>query len=287
MSARPFVAAAKSAPETRRSVVGSDVTVRSLTRIEEFRACVALQEATWGQDGETVPVSLLVAATRVGGLALGAYDVRETLLGFVFGLAGTDAQGALHLSHMLAVRTDVRGSGIGRALKERQRAELARRGVNRIAWTFDPLQSRNAHLNINRLGARVVDYVDDMYGVTRSPLHLGMATDRLIVMIGPGAISAPVQAVNNAEGLPIMTLSEQDGAPFAEPTATAFLVEVPWEIQEIVASDAALAVRWRNATRRHFHFALEHGYSVSGFVRDRAALRAYYHFTRAPHPEAC
>ena len=217
MSARPFVAAAKSAPETRLSVVGSDVTVRSLTRIEEFRACVALQEATWGQDGETVPVSLLVAATRVGGLALGAYDVRETLLGFVFGLAGTDAQGALHLSHMLAVRTDVRGSGIGRALKERQRAELARRGVNRIAWTFDPLQSRNAHLNINRLGARVVDYVDDMYGVTRSPLHLGMATDRLIVMIGPGAISAPVQAVSNADGLPILALSEQDGAPFAKP----------------------------------------------------------------------
>ena len=286
MSAHHSAVAARSAPDARRSVVASDVTLRPLGLAEEFRACVALQESTWGQDGETVPVSLLVSATHVGGLVLGAYDAGETLLGFVFGLAGADARGALHWSHMLAVRADVRGAGIGRALKERQRAELALQGVDRIAWTFDPLQSRNAHLNINRLGARVVEYVDDMYGVTRSPLHLGMATDRLVVMTGPGAISAPVQAVIHADGLPVLTLSEHTGAPVAEPRPAALLVEVPWEIQEIVASDAALAVRWRNSTRRHFHFALEHGYGVSGFVRDRAALRAYYHFTRTPQPEA-
>jgi predicted GNAT superfamily acetyltransferase len=268
--------------DSRRSVDLSDLTLRPLQLAEEFQACVALQETTWGHSGQTVPVSLLVSATHVGGLVLGAYDASETMLGFVFGLAGADEQGALHWSHMLAVRADVRGSGIGRALKERQREVLARQGVPRIAWTFDPLQARNAHLNINRLGVRVVDYVDDMYGLTRSPLHLGMDTDRLIVMSGPGAISSPMQSGGSAEGLLILTLSEEDRLSVAEPMPDALLVEVPWEIQEIVESDAALAVRWRNSTRRNFHFALEHGYSVSGFVRDRAAFRAYYHFTRAP-----
>ena len=278
-------AAARAAPPGRQSAVVPDLTLRPLGLIEEYRACVALQKSTWEEDGETVPVSLFVAASHVGGLALGAYDAHETLLGFVFGLAGADARGALHWSHMLAVRADVRGAGIGRALKERQRAELARRGVDRIAWTFDPLQARNAHLNINRLGARVVEYVDDMYGVTRSPLHLGIATDRLVVMTGPGAIPAPVHAATKADGLPIFTLPELGGAPLAEPTTAALLVEVPWEIEEVFASDVALALRWRHATRRHFHFALEHGYSVSGLIRDQAARRAYYHFSDAPHPE--
>jgi predicted GNAT superfamily acetyltransferase len=280
VSVRHSAAAARFAPDVRPSVVASDVTLRPLGLTGEFRACVALQESTWGQDGETVPVSLLVSATHVGGLVLGAFDAGHTLLGFVFGLSGVDAHGALHWSHMLAVRADVRGAGIGRALKERQRAELARRGVDRISWTFDPLQSRNAHLNINRLGARVVEYVDDMYGVTRSPLHLGMATDRLIVMTGPGAVPAPAAPVIHADGLPILTLLEQEGAPVEDPAPAALLVEVPWEIQEIVSADPALAVRWRNATRRHFHFVMEHGYAVSGFVRDGAARRAYYHFTR-------
>lgn len=284
MSAGPPAAAARSSPDTRCSVAESDLTLRPLRRIEEFRECVELQKSTWAEDGETVPVSLFVAATHVGGLALGAYDAHETLLGFVFGLPGTDARGALHWSHMLAVRADVRDEGIGRALKERQRAELARRGVDRIAWTFDPLQARNAHLNINRLGALVVEYVDDMYGVTSSPLHLGIVTDRLVVMTGPGTAPAAVQAVSKAGRLPILTLPALDSAPLAEATGAALLVEVPWDIQEVVASDVALAVRWRHATRRHFRLALEHGYSVSGFVRDRAARRAYYHFSRASPP---
>ena len=285
MSAGPPAAAARSSPDTRCSVAESDLTLRPLRRIEEFRECVELQKSTWAEDGETVPVSLFVAATHVGGLALGAYDAHETLLGFVFGLPGTDARGALHWSHMLAVRADVRDEGIGRALKERQRAELARRGVDRIAWTFDPLQARNAHLNISRLGAKVVEYVDDMYGVTSSPLHLGMATDRLVVMTGAGAAPPPPPAAASKAGrLPILTLPDLGGAPLAEATGAALLVEVPWDIQEVVASDVALALRWRLATRRHFRFALEHGYSVSGFVRDRAARRAYYHFSRASPP---
>ena len=268
-------------PDPQAAIAVQSVTLRVLTQMGELRACVVLQESTWGRDAETVAASLLLVSSKFGGLVIGAYNERGTLLGFVFSLTGTDAQGALHWSHMLAVSSDARGVGLGRLLKERQRAELASRGVNRIAWTFDPLQSRNAHLNINRLGARVVEYIDDMYGATGSPLHLFMATDRLVVMTGPELFAAPSRDVKSEEGLPVLTLSKWGVVGLDEPAATTILVEVPWDINEIASSDAILAARWRDATRRHFHFGLANGFAVSGFVADWVALRAYYCFTRA------
>ena len=262
------------------------VTLRVLTVIAEFRECVSMQKSTWGGDLETVPASLLLVAAKIGGLAVGAYDAGGTLVGFVFGLSGADAQGALHWSHMLAVSAHARGAGIGRALKKRQRAELASRGVHRIAWTFDPLQSRNAHLNINHLAARVVEYVDDMYGVTTSPLHLGIATDRLVVMTGPEPVVAPSRSTSSAEDVPILTLSASGAAVPGGPLPTTMLVEVPWDIENVADSDATLAARWRDATRRHFRFGLASGFTVSGFVADPEARRAYYRFTRASQIEA-
>ena len=270
------------------SVVVPRVTLRVLKHIGEFRECVSLQDSTWGRDLQTVPASLLLAATKIGGLVIGAYNAHETLAGFVLSLTGTDARGALHWSHMLAVSADARGAGIGRALKERQRSELAGRGVNRIAWTFDPLQSRNAHLNINRLGARVVEYIDDMYGVTGSPLHLGIATDRLVVMTGPESPVAPLRAAASTGDALVLTLTLTTSATALpdEPMPATLLVEVPWDIDEIADADGSLAARWRDATRKHFHFGIARGLAVSGFAADRASRRAYYRLTRVPPPEA-
>jgi predicted GNAT superfamily acetyltransferase len=274
------------APANSAAFVAPSVTLRVLVHLDEFRECVSLQVATWGRDAETVPASLLLAAMKVGGLAIAAYDAGGTMIGFVFGVGGADEHGPLHWSHMLAVSANARGVGIGRALKERQRTELARRNVHRIAWTFDPLQSRNAHLNINRLGARVMEYVDDMYGSTASPLHLGMATDRLVVMSESDGPLAPLYADFNADGVPILTLPEAGGEPLAHGAPLMLLVEVPWNIEAIVKSDAALAMRWRLATRKHFRIAMARGCAVSGFLYDRVALRAYYCFTSASPPKA-
>ena len=273
------ISVAEFALSTRASIAAPSVTLRVLGHLDEFRECVSLQIATWGRDAETVPASLLLAAMKVGGLAIAAYDAGGSMIGFVFGIGGADAHGPLHWSHMLAVSTHARGSGIGRALKERQRSELASRGVHRIAWTFDPLQSRNAHLNVNRLGARVVEYVDDMYGSTDSPLHLGMATDRLVVMSEPEGLAAARHPVVKADDAPILTLSELGGGSLTDVVSPMVLVEVPWNIEGIVQSDSSLAIRWRIATRRHFHFAMARGYAVTGFLNDRDALRAYYCFT--------
>lgn len=139
-------------------VRAADVEVRPLQSGDEYRACVALQRETWGADfGEVVPATILKVSQRVGGLTAGAFDETGELLGFVFGLTGLEAGRPAHWSHMLAVREDVRDLGIGRRLKEFQRDFLLPLAVEVIYWTFDPLVARNAHLNLNLLGAQVTE----------------------------------------------------------------------------------------------------------------------------------
>src|SRR5690606_28979184 len=113
----------------------------------------------------------------------------------VFGLTGLEHGRLVHWSHMLAVRPEWRDLGVGTRLKAYQREAVARLGVEVIYWSFDPLMARNAHLNLNRLGARVAEYVEDMYGATGSTLHAGLGTDRLVVVwpaLGawPGSVAA-------------------------------------------------------------------------------------------------
>src|SRR5439155_9004142 len=160
------------------------VCLRLLSSVDDCRACVELQRDVWGWDqADIVPATLLHVVDYVGGLVAGAFDPNSILLGFVFGITGIRDGEIVHWSHMLGVREAARNMGVGRMLKEYQRRVLAERGVARIYWTFDPLQAKNAYFNLNRLGAHVVEYVPDMYGVTGSPLHLGLATDRLVVCL--------------------------------------------------------------------------------------------------------
>lgn len=172
--------------ETSPDEAGSDPAfiIRPLATHEDFAACVALQRATWGEAfRDVVQASLLMVAQKVGGIAAGAFGPDGSLWGFVFGLTGVEAGRPVHWSHMLAVRREVRNRGIGRRLKEFQRAWLRERRVSRVYWTFDPLVARNAHLNMNRLGAEVVEFIPNMYGLeTGSPLHAGLGTDRLLVV---------------------------------------------------------------------------------------------------------
>jgi predicted GNAT superfamily acetyltransferase len=157
------------------------ITVRPLATQEEFEGAVELQKEIWGfNDMELVPVRLFVIAAKVGGQAFGAFD-GPRLVGYCLAIPGLKAGGQSYLhSHMLGVKPEYRDAGIGRRLKLQQRKDALDRGIQLIEWTFDPLEIKNAYLNIERLGAIVRRYVRNQYGTTTSHLHGGLPTDRCV-----------------------------------------------------------------------------------------------------------
>jgi predicted GNAT superfamily acetyltransferase len=156
------------------------IRIRKCHDIEELRRAVALQKEVWNfTDAELVPLRLFVVADKVGGQVLGAFDGAE-MVGFALAVPGVRGGHAYLHSHMLAVRNEYRNSGLGRRIKLFQREEALERGIELIEWTFDPLEIKNAYLNIEKLGAIVRRYTINQYGITTSPLQGGLPTDRLI-----------------------------------------------------------------------------------------------------------
>jgi predicted GNAT superfamily acetyltransferase len=236
--------------------------IRPLRTREDFAACMALQRLTWGESfSETVPPAILKVAQRIGGVAAGAFAPDDSLLGFVFGMTGVERGRLVHWSDMLAVRPEARDHGIGRMLKAFQRDHCRAIGVETIYWTYDPLVARNAHLNLVRLGARVVEYVPDMYGAeTDSPLHRGIGSDRFVVAWDLAAGEAP---------------------PAPPPDAAAVSrVEIPCDIAAVQARSLEEAARWRASTRAAFTDALARGWRVADFER----LGDACHYLLVPAP---
>lgn len=261
-------------------------TIRAFATTAEYLDCVALQEETWGRGfSERVPSAILKVAQILGGVSAGAYDANERLVGFVFGMTGLREGELVHWSDMLAVRPEVRDSGLGRRLKAYQRDEVLRRGVEKMFWTFDPLQARNAHLNFSKLGIVVREYAEDMYGQTDSPLHRGIGTDRFIalwILRAPRveqllAMTAPTPPPDTSDAP--WALAAEGGQRHPEPSSPVLSernetvrIAIPTDIAALMADDPQLAVDWRTATRAAFTHYLAADYEVSNFVRgDRAS----------------
>jgi predicted GNAT superfamily acetyltransferase len=158
----------------------NNIAIRKCQALEDFHRCVALQREIWQEaDLEIEPVTAFVVAANTGGQVLGAFD-GDRLVGYTLAVAGVrDGVPYLH-SHMTGVHHDYRDRGVGRMLKLFQREEAISRDLRLICWTFDPFEIRNAHFNLNRLGAISRKYLQNFYGVTTSPLHRGLETDRLL-----------------------------------------------------------------------------------------------------------
>jgi len=219
------------------------ISVRQCTSLEDFNACVALQREIWReQDLEVEPATMFVVASHTGGQVLGAFD-GPSPVGFTLALASL-RNGAPYLhSHMTGVHPSYRDRGVGRALKLFQRDEALSRDIRLIEWTFDPLEMRNAHFNLNRLGAICRRYLPNLYGITTSPLHRGLATDRLVaewyldsprVMAAlngelvPTAAACSVEISASLEGwkssdlLRVQSIQSDMGAKFAEAFAKGY-----------------------------------------------------------------
>ncbi len=242
--------------------------IRDFASHEDRARCVELQELTWGAGfTEKVPAAMLLVAQKLGGVTAGAFAEDGTMLGFVFGVTGPKDGTLVHWSDMLAVRPDAQGLHLGERLKEHQRAHCARLGLATIYWTYDPLVARNAHLNLNRMGGRVDEYVVAMYGEgTNSPLQGDMPTDRFVVSwaVDPSDIAAPLALI--PDGTPLAVDADASLGALAE--APRIGVRVPRDISALAAADLDAARRWRFATRRAFTHYLPRGYQVRGFVAD-------------------
>jgi predicted GNAT superfamily acetyltransferase len=285
--------AERSAHQSVTDTRSDGIVIRDCATLEEYLECVAIQEETWGRGfSERVPAAILRVSQRVGGVTAAAFDARGRMLGFVFGMTGVQGRDLVHWSDMLAVRADARGRHIGERLKQYQREQVCALGVRTIMWTFDPLVSRNAHFNLNRLGAMPVEYAVNLYGTTRSALHGALPTDRLIVAwdcapgaavasaardTGPGSADAPML---NPVSNDTPTLAEIDSVPTLR-------LQIPVDIQPILQQQPALATRWREIIRRAFVERMAAGYRVNGFVRPAGgdagagATLPYYVLTRA------
>ncbi|MGD2135860.1 MAG: hypothetical protein PVF27_06855 [Gemmatimonadales bacterium] len=228
-----------------------------------------MQKATWGDDfRELVPPAMLLVAQKVGGLAVGAFDEDDTLAGFVYGLTGPRGGALIHWSHMLAVRRDARDCGVGRALKQHQRARMRDGGVATILWSFDPLVARNAHLNLRRLGARVTDYVENMYG--ENPMSVTdsvIGSDRLVVEWPTTEQPTAEPGTHDAESAALVFAADDPAEDADLPEAAVVACAIPADIQALKSAEPELARRWRRATRRALQHYLGRGYRIVAFER--------------------
>lgn len=267
-----------------------NVTLRPLNTHEEYEACVALQKEAWGQNFlECVPPSILFVAQKVGGVTAGAFDDNGRLLGFVFGMTGVKEGRLVHWSHMLAVQKEVRGQGLGKRLKLYQRELLLKLGVEVVYWTYDPLVARNAHLNLNHLGANIQEYVPDMYGDdSGSDLHRGIGMDRFIVAwyIGEERVRQTILGhvrtdVDRFAKAPVVNTQLHEDGTYVPvegklPPLPSVRVEIPCDIETIQHESLELAARWRANTRRAFLWYQDKGYRVEAFYRHHENKRCFY-----------
>jgi len=234
------------------------ISVRKCDSLDDFNACVELQRKIWGEsDLEVEPSTLFVVASHTGGQVLGAFD-GEKLVGYTLALAGfRDGTPYLH-SHMTGVLGNYRDRGVGRLLKLFQREEALSRGIRSIEWTFDPLEMRNAHFNLNRLGAICRRYQPNLYGVTTSPLHRGLPTDRLVAewhLDSSRVIAAIADKLDSSVAVPVT-------------------VELPAELEQCKKEDPAKLKALQARIREEFMSWFARGYDAVG-VRSSAQGSAY------------
>lgn len=213
---------------------------------------------------------MMQITAKMQGVVTGAFGPTGELYGLVYGVSGLRGGELAHWSHMLAVRPEVRNQGIGRRLKLAQRQELRAAGVVTMYWTFDPLVARNAHLNLNLLGARVDEFVPDMYGDSDSELHQ-LGTDRFIVRWdlhgrteekeGGGT---PEAAASRREACAVVRPGDDASLPHEDVDVVEVLI--PNDIEAVEARCFDEAVGWRRSTRRAFSRLLDGPFDVTQFI---------------------
>jgi predicted GNAT superfamily acetyltransferase len=241
----------------------------------EFAACEALSRDIWGAaERNVVPRELLLTMQLNGGLVHGAFLPDGRLVGFCFGFAGL-RDGQLRLcSHQLGVVPELRGAGIGIELKQAQRRDALRLGYPLVSWTFDPLEARNAYINLHRLGCVARLYDRNHYGDMEDELNRGLPSDRFEA---EWWLEKPTPQPPPAEPALMLRLADND-EPIRQPvdltTAPAVLIAVPQDFQAVKRKSFELALRWRLESRAALEAALNAGMIAVDFRREGAYVMA-------------
>jgi predicted GNAT superfamily acetyltransferase len=273
--------------------------IKILETPEAMASIEALQRDVWpGSETDVVPVHLMITAVHNGGLVIGAY-LEDRLVGFVFGFPGIeftpDGPRPKHCSHMMGIHPDQRDAGVGFALKRAQWQMVRHQGLDHVTWTYDPLLSRNAYLNMAKLGAVCNTYRLSEYGDMRDGLNAGLPSDRFQVdwWINTRRVERrlgrrprhPLKLDNfsKAELQPLYSPHAESGGWLRPPehfdqlNGKLALAEIPSNFTGLKDADLALARDWRFFTRELFETAFAEGYLVTDFVYDQS--RSFYVLT--------
>ena len=281
--------------------------IRRLKTAAEYHAAEELQVGAWAMTDrvEATPIHVLVTAQKNGGLVLGAFAPDGALAAFLFGFLGTTAEGKLkHVSHQLGVLPQYRGLHVGYLLKRAQRGEVRRQGLDLVTWTYDPLETVNAHLNLTQLGAVNQTYLRSVYGEMRDSLNRGLPSDRFQVdwwirsqwVHERLSLAHPLSLADAVARLPVVnrvSWRAGDGESVAAPVgldgglgAPDVLLQVPYHFQAVKRADLDLAYAWRMHTREAFETLFAQGYAAVDMLRGGLDGRAvaYYRFIRPDDP---
>lgn len=216
---------------------------------------------------------------KIGGIVAGAFTPENELVAFVYGLPGFREGKEVHWSHMLAVKPGWRGNGLGRRLKHYQREFVLQKDIDVMHWTYDPMESVNAMLNLDDLGALPMEYAIDLYGKgEESILHKGIGTDRFIVtwFMKPEMRTAHLAGYHSTDDPLAAPAAITADLEFRMVEAPVVRIEIPAHIQQVKVRSPEKAPLWRAATRAAFLHYFEAGYTVITCVRDEAADRYFY-----------
>jgi predicted GNAT superfamily acetyltransferase len=226
-----------------------EIEIRHCESLAEYETCVQLEKQIWGEH-IAVPSAIFVVAHHTGGQIFGAFEGGR-MVGMTLALAGTRAGKTFLHSHMTAVLPEYQNLGVGRRLKFFQRQDALKRDIRLIEWTFDPLELKNAHFNFVRLGAIARRYIPNCYGVTESPLHSGLPTDRLV-------------AEWWLDSDRVINILAENPLPAA---AGAKTISLPANLGDMKAQDRESAVRLQTETRDHFRKWLHLGFIATSVER--------------------
>ena len=237
----------------RAKTMAEEVKVRHCRELEEFEECMKIEVAVWGESDLHVPLPMYVVAKETGGQVLGAFVGRK-MIGFTMALAGVKEGRPMLHSHMTAVVPEFRDRGVGRRLKLLQREDALARGIRLVEWTFDPLEIKNAHFNLVRLGAVARRYIPNCYGITSSPLHGGMPTDRLMA-----------EWELDSERVKQAVSSQLTGGSKKKATTEGVRIFVSAEIARMRETEPGKAARVQREIGEEFQKWFAKGYAAVGF----------------------